>query len=201
MMRKLFIALLALVLSAPSFAQTSSGGFHLNEESVYYGVRFGLNVSTITGDELMKCDGSKAGMNLGGVVGFRLSDQTPVYLESGLYYSERGGKKEGVKRSLNYLEIPVLVKYGISTGSPVSVIPFLGPYFSYAIGGEYKDGSSSFRDERYKHGDMGFKVGCGLDYSNLYLEVGYQLGVTNISKLDNASAHTGNFNVSFGVNF
>ena len=54
---------------------------------------------------------------------------------------------------------------------------------------------------------MGFKLGCGAEYNNMYLEVGYQFGINNLSK-DGASAvpgsysgHSNAFLVNFGVNF
>jgi hypothetical protein len=50
---------------------------------------------------------------------------------------------------------------------------------------------------------MGFKVGCGAEYNMLYLELGYQFGVTNIAE-DNPqdlAAHTGNLFINLGINF
>ena len=47
---------------------------------------------------------------------------------------------------------------------------------------------------------MGFKLGCGAEYENLYLEAGYQFGITDVSKSDDA-IHSNAFFVNFGVNF
>ena len=209
-MKKVLMALAFAALSVPSFAQTSSGGFSLDEEHLYYGVRIGLNVSGISGDNIRKYPDSKAGMVFGGVIGLRLSNNSPVFLESGLYYSEKGGKKGKDKVSLNYLELPILIKYGFKVSEDISVIPFLGPYFSMAISGKVKeynsetdtfDNHSSFDDGWYRHPDMGFKLGCGAEYSNLYLEMGYQFGIADISDNDSYSAHGHNFFLNFGVNF
>ena len=62
-----------------------------------------------------------------------------------------------------------------------------------------------------KRANMGFKVGVGAEYNKLYLEVGYQLGVTDISKNGNNEAINGKvgdisiksnaFFMNFGVNF
>lgn len=207
MMKKFFMALAMAALSMPSFAQTSSGGFSLDEEHLYYGVRIGLNVSGISGDKgVTEFSDSKAGMVLGGVIGLKVSSSAPVFLESGLYYSEKGGKRGDVKVSLNYLEVPILIKYGFKASEEISVIPFLGPYFSMAISGKVKGETdmgkhSSFDDEYFRRPDMGFKLGCGAEYSNLYLEMGYAFGIADISDADNYSAHGHNFFVHFGVNF
>ena len=205
-MKKIFATLAALVLSAPLFAQFSSGGFKLDEEHLYYGVRFGVTSATISGDKEAEASGAKAGMTLGGVVGIKLTSSAPVFLESGLYFTQRGGKGGVDKRDvrINHLEIPLLVKYGIQATDEIAVIPFFGPYFSWGIGGKTKiEGSkhSSFNDGLYNHPDMGFKLGCGAEYNNLYLELGYQIGVANISNTDDFTAHGNAFIANFGVNF
>ena len=149
---------------------------------------------------------SKTGMNLAGVVGLRLSDTTPVFVESGLYYTERGAKKNKDKVGLTYFEVPILIKYGIQATDDIAILPYVGPYFSYGIAGQRKDKLNNISRSSYKdfsHWDMGFKVGCGAEYNKLYLEAGYQFGVANIAKENSndleASGHA--FYVNLGVNF
>jgi hypothetical protein len=45
------------------------------------------------------------------------------------------------------------------------------------------------------------KIGCGVEYTKLYLEMGYQFGITNIYDNDDISQHNGAFFINFGVNF
>ena len=52
-----------------------------------------------------------------------------------------------------------------------------------------------------KRANMGFKLGCGAEYNKIYLEVGYQFGITNVCKDDDLSAHSNALFVNFGVNF
>lgn len=204
-MKKFFTAIVALMLAAPSFAQYSSGGFELDKQNLYYGVRLGMTVANLSGD--IDSD-SKAGMTLAGVVGLRVSDSTPVFLESGLYYTERGAKDIGYSN----LEIPLLIKYGFKATEDIAVLPFVGPYFSRACWGKYKftdeDGKTvkvgTFDEDKWvglNRLNMGFKLGCGAEYNKLYLEVGYQIGVTNISKKDDHTIRSNAFFANFGVNF
>lgn len=204
-MKKFFTAIVALMLAAPSFAQYSSGGFELDKQNLYYGVRLGMTVANLSGD--IDSD-SKAGMTLAGVVGLRVSDSTPVFLESGLYYTERGAKNIGYSN----LEIPLLIKYGFKATEDIAVLPFVGPYFSRACWGKTKytdeDGKTvkvgTFDEDKWvglNRLNMGFKLGCGAEYNKLYLEVGYQIGVTNISKKDDLTIHSNAFFANFGVNF
>ena len=206
-MKKVFAVIAALVLAVPSFAQYSSGGFDLDKENLYYGVRIGMTGATLSGDAVEVKDlGSKVGLTLAGIIGLHISKTAPVFLESGLYYTERGAKNVGY----NNLEIPVLVKYGIKATDEIALLPFIGPVFSYAISGKYKysDGGTSvevgaFDEKKWsalKRANMGFKLGCGAEYNNLYLEAGYQFGITDISKGDDG-IHSNALFVNFGVNF
>ncbi|MBQ3877329.1 MAG: PorT family protein [Prevotella sp.] len=208
-MKKILVAILGVLFAAPSFAQYSSGGFSLSESSVYYGIRLGMNVANLTGDAVNT--GAKIGLNFGGTVGLRLSDTTPVFLESGLYYTGCGTSKDKNSVSLNYLELPLLIKYGIQATDDIAVLPFIGPTFRYGIfGGKTKIAGGtkfdSFGDGKYKRADMGIKIGCGAEYNKLYLEAGYQFGITNIADWqlvsgDDASVHNGALFVNLGVNF
>lgn len=209
-MKKFFVSILVAMLAIPSFAQYSSGGFSLDEENLYWGVRFGITGASLGGDLDL---GMKAGMTLAGVVGLRASDSTPVFIESGLYYTERGGKKDDFRVGYNNLEIPILVKYGFKVGDEIAVLPFVGPYFSYAfsgktkqVGTEGKESVGTFDEKKaftggLKRANMGFKLGVGAEYNKVYLELGYQLGITNVCKDDDLSSHSNALFCNFGVNF
>lgn len=214
-MKKFLVAIVAVLFAAPSFAQISSGGFSLTESTVYYGMRMGLNVANLTGDTEINganFSGANAGLNLAGVLGLRISDSTPIFLESGLYFTQRGAKKDkNTYANLNYLEIPVLLKYGIQATDEIAVLPFIGPTFSMGIAGKMKKGEgtdkeSSFASDNFNRLDAGIKFGCGAEYNKLYLEMGYQFGLSNIADwkvnaTDDASVHNGAFFVNLGVNF
>ena len=202
-MKKFLVAIVAVLFAAPSFAQYSSGGFSLSESTVYYGVRMGLNFATVTGDLPSDVKGAKTGFNFGGVLGLRVSQTTPIFLESGLYYTERGCKNGDNKIGLTYFEIPLLIKYGIQATDEIAVLPYLGPAFGFGIAGKVKPGNdSSFSsDGGFNRPDVGFKIGCGAEYNMLYLEAGYQIGMANIARGDNETAHGNAFFINFGVNF
>lgn len=206
-MKKILVAILGVLFAAPSFAQYSSGDFSLSESSVYYGIRLGMNVANLTGDAPDL--GAKVGLNFGGTVGLRLSDTTPIFLESGLYYTGCGASKNKTTISLNYLELPILIKYGIQATDDIAVLPFIGPYFALGLAGqrEYQDQKSgdkqkeSVYDKLANRNDMGFKLGCGVEYNMLYLELAYQFGIANIADNDNNTMHANQLSINFGVNF
>jgi hypothetical protein len=200
-MKKLLVSIVAMLLAAPSFAQFSSGGFELDKESMYYGVRFGGTLASVSGDVSY---GTKVGMTLAGIIGLRLSSSTPVFLESGLYYTQRGAKEDDETITHNNLEIPIVVKYGIQASDNIAILPFIGPYFAYAVSSDfkYKGKDTNYDgDFRPNRNNMGFKLGCGAEYNKLYLELGYQFGVTNFIDDDDLTAHNNAFFLNLGVNF
>jgi hypothetical protein len=204
-MKKILTAIVALMMGAPAFAQFSSGGFELDKESMYYGVRFGGTLASVTGDFSV---GTKVGMTLAGVIGLRVSHSTPVFLESGLYYTQRGAKDNDWEITSNNLEIPLLIKYGIKASDEIALLPFFGPYFAYAVSSDKKDKRSEAdkvagKNElhRINRNNMGFKLGCGAEYNKLYLELGYQFGVTNFLDSDDFTAHNNALFLNLGLNF
>lgn len=198
-MKKLLVAIVGLFCSVASFAQYSSGGFELDKESLYYGFRFGGTLASISGDRSI---GTKVGLTLGGVVGLRLSSSSPVFLESGLYYTQRGAENDSYKITHDNLEIPVLVKYGFMATENIAILPYIGPYFAYAVSSEKKNKieTADVLHRLYRN-NMGFKVGCGAEYNKLYLELGYQFGVTNIWDSDDITGHNNAWYMNLGVNF
>ena len=214
-MKKFLVAIVAVLFAAPSFAQISSGGFSLTESTVYYGMRMGLNVSNLTGDT-DGFSGSKAGLNLAGVVGIRVSDSTPIFLESGLYFTQRGAKKnKNTYANLNYLEIPVLLKYGIQATDEIAVLPFIGPTFSYGIGGKEKLGDGASKDDSFSNDIADFKrLDAGIKIyttgqtevwdgkSNISTKSLHEVQIVHVREsADDASVHNGAFFVNLGVNF
>ena len=209
-MKKFLMSIVAVLFAANSFAQYSSGGFSLSESTVYYGVRVGLNLSTLTGDG-MGDFGMKPGLNVGPTIGVRVSETTPVFLESGVYFSMQGAKDGDNSIALNYFKIPVLIKYGVQVSDEFAVLPFLGPTIAFGVGGDWKTAGagseSSFGKGKFNRFDAGIRFGCGAEWNKLYLELGYEFGITNIADwkkdngIDDASAHNGNLFINFGVNF
>lgn len=204
-MKKIFVTMCALMISAASFAQMSSGGFKMSSASTYWGIRLGFVSANISGDNYDL--GSRVGMTLGAVAGIKCSPSLPIFLESGLYYSSKGAKNKDINVRSDYLEIPVLMKYGIATGvQDLSVLPYIGPTFNFGIAGQTKTPGGKHdtfgsEDNRLKRFDVGIKLGCGVEYQMVYAELGYHWGVTNISNIDEASAHNRAFYMNIGINF
>ena len=177
----------------------------------YYGFRLGLTGGTINADDpFYDAGGMRSGLNASFNADILLTPYTPLFFETGLQYIEKGGKKssgaEKLTYSLNYLEVPLLLKYQLKLDNNIAVTPFLGGYLACGIGGKIKDqnlrmSENSFTDNNFKRFDGGLRLGCGMMLDMFYVEAGYDVGLANISQDSFDSAHTGTLFANNGFNF
>lgn len=191
-------------------------------KNTFVGLRIGPSFSHVSSDDPM-LDGSswRTGLNVGVAVGTKITYRTPLYLETGLYYTEKGGKGNGGRLGtkftydLNYLEIPLLFKYKAPITHDFSIEPYFGGYFAVGVGGKIKDydnreAYNSFSSNCYDNGtfqrcDGGLKFGVGASYrlsrdAELYMEVGYDCGLSNICHDTFDRSKNGTLQLNFGIN-
>ena len=227
MKKTLLLSLLCMILAMPAMAQpgyrygrgynprVQTVGRHGNEyvawHSYYVGLRVGLNASHVNSDSPL-LDGSsmKSGLNIGIAAGTQLSYRAPLFIESGLYYSQKGGKSDSgsgkFTYDLNYLEVPLIIKYKHFVGNQTSIQPYAGGYLAVATDGQIKNygtrtAFSSYDDGYFNRFDGGLKIGCGVGYNMLYLDASYDIGLANIGQDNFDDTHNGCFTINLGVNF
>ena len=230
-MKRMMIALMSLVLTLPALAQygrpyynrppvVSSSHYrsgvraphYRSHTDVYYGLRIGAAFATVNSDDRYLDGGSmKTGLDVGAVVGFQVAYRSPVYFETGLSYIEKGGKGhyEGTKfsYSLDYLQVPLVMKYMIDVDRMFSVQPYVGGYLALGVAGKIKDfghrqAYSSFNEkEGFRRFDGGIRIGCGVQYDFVYAELGYDFGLSNISHDYFDTSRTGTLFATVGFNF
>lgn len=227
MKKTLLLSLLCMILAMSAMAQPGyrygrgynpriqTVGRHGNEliawHSYYVGLRVGLNASHVSSESPL-LDGSsmKSGLNIGIAAGTQLTYRAPLFIESGLYYSQKGGKGDSgngkFTYDLNYLEVPVLIKYKHFVGNQTSIQPYAGGYLAVATDGQIKNygtrtAFSSFEDGYFNRFDGGLKIGCGVGYNMLYLDASYDIGLANIGQDNFDDTHNGCFTINLGVNF
>ncbi len=227
MKKTLLLSLLCMILAMPAMAQpgyrygrgynprVQTVGRHGNEyvawHSYYVGLRVGMNASHVNSDSPL-LDGSsmKSGLNIGIAAGTQLTYRAPLFIESGLYYSQKGGKNDSgsgkFTYDLNYLEVPVIIKYKHFVGNQTSIQPYAGGYLAVATDGQIKNygtrtAFSSYDDGYFNRFDGGLKIGCGVGYNMLYLDASYDIGLANIGQDNFDDTHNGCFTINVGVNF
>lgn len=178
----------------------------------YCGFRVGPSFSTLGGD--LSNSSTVTGLNAGLVVGTAISHYLPLYFETGLQYTEKGAGKLNYYYDdysystgdvkLNYLEMPLTIKYAYSPDNHFSIQPFVGGYVAYGCNSNFKGDKSVKmfgRNGDFQRFDGGLRVGCGLSFDVLYAEVAYDYGLSNIEKEGSGNTHTSSIQLNFGVNF
>ncbi len=184
---------------------------HFND--TYFGLRLGMTVSTVHSDAAnLNGSDSRTGLDVGVVAGTRITHAAPLYFESGLSYTEKGGKGkcDGDKFTyrLQYLELPLLIKYKYPVARDITIEPYAGGYLALGVGGKVKDygkreAYSSFSDEKgsFRRFDGGLRLGCGASFNKLYVGLSYDVGLANVGHYDFEDTRTGSLNLHVGVTF
>lgn len=205
---------MTIMLVVAMMAMVTTANAQLN-----LGVKGGLNMSNFYGDEL---DGEN--MKIGFHVGLA-ADYDFTYnqaIQTGLYFTAKGAKYDGsigdlagdVTFNPMYLQLPVHYAYKIDISPATRFVLHAGPYVAYGIGGKSKlsastsdasgevDGPDLFGDngalERF---DAGLGLGVGFEFGQLLLDLGWDVGLVNISSSDNGDIKNQNAYLSVGYRF
>lgn len=170
-MKKLLFALIAVMAAITVNAQIVKD---LEYPRAHFGIRaaFTLNNPTITeyyrGETFSVSPGSKPFISAGLAADFRLAP-LPIYLETGLYYVNRGGgdeysyfESDNFEIDNNCIDLPFLASYHLYFTDNMSIQPFIGPYVGYSIDREAMD--------------YGLRLGLGWNLGRLYASIGYDYG-------------------------
>ncbi|WP_281232070.1 porin family protein [Flavobacterium gelatinilyticum] len=145
-----------------------------NAQETRFGVKGGLNISTLGGDA--SGVSSLVGFHVGGFAEIKIIEKLAIQPE--LVFSTQGAKEkffgEKYNTNLNYLNIPVVAKYYITKEFSVEAGPQIGFLVSAKSDGEdVKD--------LYKSIDAGFNIGAGYNFTeNLSVNLRYYLGLANV---------------------
>ena len=193
-MKKVIFALLALMLATGAMAQQK-----FYEQSI--GVRAGLNISK------MKTDGvtydANGGFHVGGVYQRLLTKKAPIYLETGLYLSQKGYKVDGANKcNAYYLEVPLLVNYKFVAGKEFTLYPSAGFYYGLGVGGKVKtmgEKIDTFSDNGLERSDFGVRASFTGEWRQFLLSAGYDYSLFDAGKVGKMKHRT--FFLSVGYNF
>lgn len=177
--------------TAETIAHGAMLGYAIHELSDYTGVRFGYNAASLRTSGSGANADYNSGIDLGLVYGWYLGN-SPIIIEPGVYYSKKGSKLNygGFQEKINMhmLEIPLVLKYDILyPNAGASLQPFAGAYMAFGFGGKIEEGSDRLSQtwstfDSYDNFDAGLRLGCGLSVDHLYLEIAYDLGLTDMAE-------------------
>ena len=194
------ITCLALLSFIPMQAQWEVGGL------IGFNVA-GISVSSAPSSEDYS---SKLGFGLGAVVDRLLTDQIILHLEP--MYLQKGGTIKTssftLKFKVNYIELPIMIKYAFFINSVVVPYAMAGPSIGLLTSAKYEDDEGSTQDEKDNTNgfDFGLGLGGGVSYPHgnmtFFAETRYVFGLTNINSVsDESTVKNRGLLVFFGVTF
>ena len=175
-MKKSILFIAALVLGTT---------FATAQESVYFGIKGGLNFSTFSGDGFSDFDeDSKArtAYHLGLLAEVPVSDRFSIQPE--ILYSAQGydivelENSEDIEFQLDYVTVPVLAKFYVLNGFSLEA----GPQFGFLVKNEIdsEDGSITLDDENYNNFDLSLGLGASVKLNKFFIYGRYNAGMTDI---------------------
>lgn len=172
-----------------------------------FGVKAGVNSSTLSSDDDLLDVGSRWGAVAGLFAGRNMSENLSLQLEA--LFSQRGAndKTSGSDTSLRltYLDVPLTARFGSTTANNMHFHAFTGPQLGIKLSAKAKDdflGTEIDLDDEVKSWDFGWTVGAGVEMNRISLDARYTLGLTNIDNSDSdASIKNRTFTVLLGYRF
>ena len=154
------------------------------------GVRAGLELSYIraTGEYVYGTTNPRSGFRFG------VSDQVllwrgiPLYVETGVHFSSRGGRFNGVSFRPMYLQLPLLATWRFRLGERVSIRPYAGVCYDVGIGGKARTpegwndlfGNTGF----IRRSDLTLRAGAEVSWRRICLSAGFDAGSLDLLRPD-----------------
>jgi hypothetical protein len=197
MKRIISVLALGVLLAAYSFAQ------------VGLGIKGGLNLANVGGTDAPPGAKTLTGFAAGGYLEISLPllftiQPEILYSQKGTTYDESMfGTNFTVTAKLNYLEIPVLVKYSF----PVPVVKpslYVGPAMGILLSAKAKvEAAGQSQEEDIKDQttstDWGLVVGASANIAIITVDVRYTLGLTSLDKNSTTKGYNRVFGIMVGI--
>lgn len=178
-------------------------GTLFGQDAVKTGAKGGLNFATITNDNI----DTRTGFLIGGFAKFGIPESR-LSIQPEIFYSQQGGKSGDNEIRIDYLKVPVLFKYSLSSSGTANPNIFAGPYAGLRILAE-QDGGAGFLigggasniENQTESVDYGFVFGAGIDIdvgdSIFTMDARYSPGLADVFK-DQSGKHSV-ISVTFGI--
>jgi long-subunit fatty acid transport protein len=191
------------------------GLWNVNAQEVKFGVKAGLNLASISGDDTEDLDG-RTSFHFGGIAEIKLSDKFSFQPE--LLYSAQGAKssyedqfeKEEATIKLDYINLPLMAKYYVAEGFSIEAGPQIGFLMNSEADYDYIDkedpefsesGTEDLKDE-IKGIDFGFNLGFGYKLEGgLNFGARYNLGLSDLWDVDNGGIKNQNSVIQISIGY
>lgn len=183
---------------------------------VNLGIKGGVNMSNYYGDELNEKN-VKIGFHVGLAAEYEFVPGSA--LQTGLFFTTKGLKTEDTdwnakySENLMYLQLPVHYAYKMDVTPGTRLVFHGGPYIAYGVGGSRKASVGNINAEwdvdnifgdglvQYKPFDAGLGLGVGAEFGPILFDLGWDMGLVNISRTSNGDIKNQNAYLSVGYKF
>ena len=146
----------------------------VNAQDVDFGIKAGVNFASI--NDISGNPESRTGFVFGAFAGFKLGDK--IGLQGDVLYSQQGSKVDLGEINLDYINVPVVLKYYVTENLNIHA----GPQFGFVAKDDFKsdigDIETSLEAETF---DLSGVVGVGFDLPvGLYIDGRYNFGLSKI---------------------
>ncbi|HEX6889112.1 MAG TPA: porin family protein [Chryseolinea sp.] len=187
-MKKITTLVFACLLGAVAYGQGISGG-----------IKAGLNLAnqTFSGNGYTTSPSFLPGIHGGAYVTWMFTEH--LGLQPEVLYSAQGAKSGDQKYKVNYVNVPVLVRYSVN-----DLLSFhAGPQFGVLTSAKFTSGSSEQdMKDQVKGSDIGIAAGVGIDLPmKLNFSLRFIQGISNINDTDNSTINQKNYNLQLSVGY
>jgi len=171
------------------------------------GIKAGINLANVKGfNDSTAASSQRTGLIFGGFMTFGLSPMIAFQPEllfsmqgTKLHFSDRGVETDAT-RTLDYLQVPLLLRIGNNSSDHASVYAIAGPTVGILI--RATDNGTNVKSS-FKRSDVGVVAGVGVTLTRVLLEARYTFDLVDFNKVATPSGSHKNRVVSFlvGVTF
>ena len=182
-MKKLIIAGFVIIFVLTIAIQSTNA----QDGAMQFGVKGGLNLANLSVDPGEDADAAIK-FGVGGIMLYPLSDVLDLQVE--VMYLLKGSKDDDLDTKVNlaYLSVPVMGRYKLGSGD-ADMTPYVvaGPEFGFLLSADVESpfGEVDIKDD-LKSIEIAVNVGVGMTMNNMFGEVRYSLGLSDILDLDAA---------------
>lgn len=198
-MKKLFFVLLmAVVFSGNVFGQIWD--YSKPDKAITFGVRAGVNISSMGGGQGRMYDESLIGFHVGLKTDFNIVKSFAI--ETGLYYSGKGASKaeKGGNEAWRCpsVQLPVLANFKFPVSNSVEIQVKGGVFLGYV---HVEKPESLYVDTKDKM-DFGLIVGTGVKIKKFYVGAQFEPGMVDLVNFEKGNRYESrNIAISLGYDF
>ncbi|MBT1690333.1 porin family protein [Dawidia soli] len=203
--------IITLIMAAMAFAGAVVLPQHASaqdDERVWsIGPELGINLAKY-GDDASDTD-FKTGILGGGFITYSIRN-THAFTGKVLF-SQKGAKDGDEKQTLNYVEVPVIVRLFFNRDGAFRPNLFAGPSFGFLTGVRSKEGDGDYvklddYGDFYNTFDLGVTAGLGFNYecspgTRILIDARYTHGLNDISKSSSVSVINQAIGITAGISF